>query len=127
MDERPTGVLLQNQSIEMAKEGVPLVDLESDEREARNQEATKVDDAKVPVYLWDGRVAKIRAKQLGRELDSTFRKRLVKASNLLRATMLRYWQRRVEESFWDWYSKEKKWFEDQGKEPPLRNLGLDWL
>jgi hypothetical protein len=36
----------------MAKEGIPLVDLESDEREARNQKATKVDNAKVPVYLW---------------------------------------------------------------------------
>jgi hypothetical protein len=73
----------------MAKEGFTLADLESDEREAHNQKATKADDAKAPVCLCDDRVAKIRAKQLGRELDSTFRKRLVKASNLLRATMLR--------------------------------------
>jgi hypothetical protein len=63
---RPTGALLQNHS---------------DEREARNQKATKADDAKVPEYLWDDRIAKIRAKQLGRELkqlgrelDSGFRK-----------------------------------------------------
>jgi hypothetical protein len=78
---RPTGALLQNQSVEMAKEVVPPVDLNSDEREARNQKATKADDAKVPEYLWDDRIAKIRAKQLGRELkqlgrelDSGFRK-----------------------------------------------------
>jgi hypothetical protein len=36
--------------------------------------------------------------------------------------MLRYWKRKVEESFWDWYSKEKKWCEDQGKEPHRRNF-----
>jgi hypothetical protein len=67
--ETPTEVLLQNISVEMANfsvemanKGVPLVDLEPDEGEARNQKATKADDAKVPVYLWDGRVAKIRAQ-----------------------------------------------------------------
>jgi hypothetical protein len=54
---RPTGALLQNQSVEMAKEVVPPVDLNSD-------------DAKVPEYLWDDRIAKIRAKQFGRELYS---------------------------------------------------------
>jgi hypothetical protein len=43
--ERLTGVLLQNQATEMAKEGVPLVELESDEREARILKATKTDDS----------------------------------------------------------------------------------
>jgi hypothetical protein len=59
---RPTGALLQNQSVEMAKEVVPH--LNSDEREARNQKATKADDAIVPEYLSDDPIAKIRAKQL---------------------------------------------------------------
>jgi hypothetical protein len=47
--ERPTAELLKNQSVEMAKEAVPPVDLKSDEREARNQKATKMDDAKVSI------------------------------------------------------------------------------
>ncbi len=48
---RPTGALPQNQSVEMAKVAVPPVNLNSDEREARNQKTTKADDAKVPEYV----------------------------------------------------------------------------
>jgi hypothetical protein len=93
-----------------------------DEREARNKKATKSDDAKTPVYLWDDRVAKIMTQQIGRELDADFRKRLVRASNLLRAAMLRYWKRKVEESFWEWQTTETERFGREGKKPPQRNL-----
>jgi hypothetical protein len=43
--------------VKMAKEVVPPIDLNSDDRKARNQKATKADDAKVLEYVWDDRIA----------------------------------------------------------------------
>jgi cobalamin biosynthesis Mg chelatase CobN len=43
--------------------GQPIEESELDAREARNSKATKSDDAKVPVYLWDDGVAAVLARQ----------------------------------------------------------------
>jgi hypothetical protein len=93
-------------------------------REARNQKATKSDDAKVPVYLWDDRVAAVWARQhpAGPQLDAAARDRLDRANELMRAAMLRYWKRMVKASFWEWHNKEIEEHRRRGEEPPERNL-----
>jgi hypothetical protein len=82
----------------------PIEESELDTRDARNCKATKSDDAKAPVYLWDGRVAAILVRQHPAEtpLDTTARDRLDRASKL----MLQYWKRMVKASFRDWYEKK---------------------
>jgi hypothetical protein len=36
--------------------------------------------------------------------------------------MLRYWKRKVAESFWKWQAAEQERFEARGEEPPRRSL-----
>jgi hypothetical protein len=84
-------------------------------RDGREAKALKADNAAVPEYLWDDRVA----RALPRALPTQDYRRVLW---VLREASLRFWKRKVAVDFWTWWKGELEEARRTGREVPLRSL-----
>jgi hypothetical protein len=82
----------------------------------RTAKASKVDNARVPEYLWDDRVMEAA---LASGMDQ---EQLLTALQVIRKGVLRFWKRSVAVSFYRWWKKELKAAHKEERAPSMRSL-----
>jgi hypothetical protein len=92
------------ETVDEAKESV-------DEATARTElsaKAVKLDDAEIPMYLWDEQIL------LSMDTMVVPKKEVTEALTTLRRLMLRYWKNKVHQDFFKWFD-EQTWNNEEDK------------
>jgi hypothetical protein len=111
-------------------------------RLGRTAKASKADDGRVPEYLWDDRIMmspkardvdrddrvpeylwddRIMMSPKARDVD---RDDLLAALQFIRRGVLRFWNRSVAVSFYEWWKREQKAARHAARSPSMRSLAV---